>query len=161
MLQENVRKQKEEHDSIVKEYQEQMKYIRENLERSTPKYKLLKENQIELKTCQIRCMQLREKIREREKMDEQKRVIQVKIFQQQIIALAKAWIERRDYVEATSKLEALTVREREWMTKVMESTEQLKQKQKARSMKKNIFMTHIEVRVSVLNLSKNLILYNF
>lgn len=130
----NVQKQKDEQDRILKAYQENIDSVKEGLELSTPKYKLLKEKRIELQQFQIRCMQMKQKIEERRKINQQKMEIQKKMFYAQIIALAKAWIERRDYLATMEKFEELSTQEREWMIKVMDSTEQLKQKKKMRKL---------------------------
>lgn len=100
------------------------------MERETPKFKLLQEKKVELRKIQVECKQLQHSIEERKQIIRERKEIRKKRFYAPIIALAKAWIDRRSYTERMRRWEAITLLEREWIEKVMDSTEQLKQKQK-------------------------------
>lgn len=137
------KKEQDEQNRILKEYDDHIKQIREHLENNTPLYKVLKEKQVQLKKYNIECMQLRKQIEERKYINKQKMEIRRKIFNAQIVNFAKAWIERRDYLEAEKQLEELTLIERDLMKKVAESTELVQKKM--RESKKATFMVPIEV----------------
>lgn len=145
-IESNVKEQKDKYGHILKEYQDNIDTIVQNLEISTPKYKLLKEKKIELQLSQLRCMQLKRKIEERRRIDRQKLEIRKQMFYTQIVALARAWIERRDHLVSVKKLEELSNLEREWMIKEMESTEELQKKRKMSRLNRNISMTPLQVR---------------
>lgn len=144
-LEDFVKKLKDEYDKILKDRQEHLDYVKQNLENSTPKFKLLQEKQAELKKSQIRCMLVKKKIEERQKINQLKTEIRKKIFYGDIIEFAQSWIERRNYLETEKKLEELTIQEREWMKKVMDSTAELHRRQKMRNLEKNTFKMPFEV----------------
>lgn len=145
MLKDHVEKQKQEHENIVKDYQEHIDSVRLTLEKSSPQYQLLQEKKAELKRSKVRCLMLEASIKERKKINKQKMVIQQKLFYNQIVGFAQAWLDRKKYEETAKKLDEITVLEREWMDKVMHSKEELQNKQKMINSRKDNVRVPFEV----------------
>lgn len=133
-MQEEIKKQQEDNGDIVKEYQEHLDSLRKKLERNTPSYKILQEKRAELKRCQVEILEMQHKIRDRKQINKQKTDISKQIFYGKIVSFAKAWIDRRNFLEASKKLTELTSLEIQCVEKTTSNSNA------------NLFIPQLEVR---------------
>lgn len=127
-----IKKHEEEADKLIDEYAQYIQTCKEKLELTNPTYKILQVKRIEFRQRKIHCIVLQPKIMKLKYINKQKIEIKHQLFYNDIIEFARNWIDNKKYLKATDYLKQESRKEREFMKKLTEVTELLKQKQTSR-----------------------------
>ncbi|CAG9829734.1 unnamed protein product [Diabrotica balteata] len=133
---EKAKMRKEECDTILRKYTEQLESRTKHLEETNPTFKVLRELQVELRKEQFNIKMLKFKRKQQTWIEETKSKIKQKLYYQDFILFAKAWLEKKNYDESIKRLQELSIREKELMKKLLKFNEEFKEKQKYRNARK-------------------------
>ncbi|XP_050499932.1 probable cyclin-dependent serine/threonine-protein kinase DDB_G0292550 isoform X3 [Diabrotica virgifera virgifera] len=133
---EKAKMRKEEGDNILRKYTQHLESRTKHLQETNPTFKILRELQVELKKEQFNIKMLQFTRKQQILVEETKYKIQQKMYYQDFIVFAKAWLEKKYFDESTKKLQEVSSREKELMKKLLKLDADIKEKQKYRHVKK-------------------------
>ncbi|KAJ8917852.1 hypothetical protein NQ315_010765 [Exocentrus adspersus] len=128
LFSEKIKTYQEDADKIIDEYEQHIQNCKEKLELTNPTCRILQAKRTELKQCKIRCMDLQQKIVDLKRINRDKIEIRRKLFYSDIIKLVQYFVFKRKYLNAIRDLEEETKKEKEYLKKLSDITELLKQK---------------------------------
>ncbi|CAH0551683.1 unnamed protein product [Brassicogethes aeneus] len=99
---------------------------KERLQKSSPLYREMQELSIEVKLTKFNCLDLQAKININQKINKQRQEIGQKLFYNDIIKLANAWVNHQKYLKAVKDLEKAQQLERENLRELLEVQEEVK-----------------------------------
>ncbi|XP_018574468.1 interaptin-like [Anoplophora glabripennis] len=156
-LADKIKNHEEKADRLIDEYAQYIKTCKERLELTNPTFKILQEKRIKLRQKQIHCRDLQQKIMELKKISQQKTEMKHQLFYNDNIEFAQNWLHNKKYLETMDYVKEETRKEREFMKKLGEVTEMLKQKQTGRFLRNHTSsfnISQIEISANVIDKNK-------